>query len=76
MKINQILQNKIISIIAMIGLLYFLFQSTKDNPRAITNQISGNNLQKNLNAASKKLPSIATIKKLKSDNDVNDETSN
>lgn len=65
MKINQLIQNKIIKIFAMIGLLYFLFESTKQNPRAITNQISGQNLQKNIDHVSKKLPKLTEAKKLK-----------
>lgn len=67
MKIHKLLQSKIVNIIALLALIYFLFDNTKNNPRSITNQLSGDNLKKNIDNFTKKVPELAKIRQEKAD---------
>ena len=61
-RLNEILTSKPVRIIATLALIYYIFQSTKNNPSSITSQISGENLHQNLEVVKGVIPRVQKVK--------------
>ena len=60
--INDFLKLPIVKLIAMIALIYYIFEKTKNDPSSISHQINKENIAKSIDVVKQNMQNISNVK--------------